>query len=252
MRWTGRVEWMAIGYALLCAVGFGMAAGDFGPVAAAFLGGYLLTARMLVLGVQNAEVTALLWLRCAAHLVQGGVVALVGTRMMRGAPDGLMIGLGFAAGYAPDLGLATIARKLRIRFAKPVDDAALDAVLVQPLEMIDGIDRDIARRLEQGGWHDVQNLATADPLRVHRATPYGLYQVIDWIAQAQLCLAVGSGAYCDLRRVHVRSLFDLEQAGRWVADVLAVEPVAVAPLVAMLLDAPHVARLRAVRQELAA
>jgi hypothetical protein len=248
-----RIRWAAIPYGLLCLAGLAGTVLDFGTMAAAFLGGALLTLRMLVRGLQNAEVTALLWLRCAVHLVQGGVVALVGSRMLAGdLPEPALIGLGFAAGYAPDLGLAGMGRRLRIRFAKPVDDAAQDAALVLPLELIDGIDDDIARRLEQGGWYDVQNLATADPRSVQRATPYGLYQVVDWIAQAQLCLAVGSEAWGRLRKVHVRSLFDLERAGRAVAEALSVDPQAVSPLVAMLTDAPHVVRLRALRQELAA
>ncbi|HEX8447438.1 MAG TPA: hypothetical protein VF649_12600 [Sphingomonas sp.] len=246
----GRWRWAAAGpYLLLCAAGFASLAGAIGPVGAAFLGGYLLTARMLLLAVQNGEVTALLWLRCAAHLVQGGVVALIGQRVLGGgAPDAVLVGIGFAAGYAPDLGMIAVARRVRLRVAKPVDGAALDAVAVQPLELIDGIDSDIARRLAQGGWYDVQNLATAHPVRVHRATPYGLYQVLDWVAQAQLCLAVGSAAFRDLRRVHVRSLFDLERAGPAVAGVLAIEAAAVAPLAAMLLDAPHVVRLRTLRR----
>ena len=246
----------ALPYALLCAAGFAivLAPGlspDGAVIGAAFLGGYLLTGRMLLRAAQHDEVTALLLLRAAMQLVQGVIVALIAQRMIGPAlaggalADGVAVGLAFAAGYAPDPGLNAIARRLTVRFAKPIDDAALSAGQVQPLEMIDGIDRDIARRLEQGGWCDVQNLATANPLLVHLATPFGLYQVIDWVAQAQLCLGLGSTAWRDVRRVHVRTLFDLERVGAGPAGLDAAT-------VPMLAAAPHAIRLRALCRGLAA
>jgi hypothetical protein len=80
------------------------------------------------------------------------------------------------------------------------------------LDVIDGIDYPTRFRLEECGIYDIQNLATYNPIMLHIESPFGIYQTIDWVGQAQLCSILGLDKFLLLRQMNVRTVFDLERA----------------------------------------
>lgn len=119
----------------------------------------------------------------------------------------------FLLGFYPAAGMDYLIRRgQEFAIKKPHPDAAgLRNTL--PLDMIDGLTDYVRFRLEELEYEDVQNLATANPVLLYVETPYNILEIIDWIAQAQLITAIGPRKVQELRKLNVRTIFDLARLG---------------------------------------
>jgi hypothetical protein len=173
----------------------------------------------------------------------------------------------FVAGIMPDVVLRNIVQRDKLKNFKREEYEVYRAFKITPVEIIDGIDSEIRVRLDDHHIHSTQNLAAANPLMLFVETPYGVYQIMDWVAQAQLCCSVGREKVIRLWPLGVRTLFDLErlaapsavrnealliEVGRIILGATMIEAApdrasAVDLVVASIelrLDDPHVQRLR--------
>jgi hypothetical protein len=117
-------------------------------------------------------------------------------------------------GYLPDSASKFVMLRLQslIAWVKMDDDRFNSITRITPLDALDGIDYATRFRLQEAGIYDVQGLATYNPVMLHIESPYGIYQSVDWIAQAQLCHLVGLEKFLVLRELQIRTILDLERA----------------------------------------
>jgi len=196
----------------------------------AFAGAYLWCVLYLIRRVNNYDLTPYSFLLCGMRILLALAIALtirhtvftnasleVGSGGEIAGETGfatyLAVLTAFVLGFYPAAGLDYLVRRTQeFTIKRPHPDAgALRHTL--PLDMIDGLTDFVRFRLEELEYEDVQNLATANPVLLYVETPYNILQIIDWIAQAQLITAVGPKKVLELRKLNVRTIFDLARIG---------------------------------------
>lgn len=188
-------------------------------LAVAYIASFLYVVRELLRAVANFELSPMTLLLSAIHVLFGVATALIlasvatdvmgtGTTITTSA----LLLAAFAVGFVPELGVRTLLRATKLYMFKREDDSVYNTFSATPVEVIDGIDTEVRSRLSLHNIVSVQNLATANPIMLFVETPYGVYQIIDWVAQAQLCSALGPKAVIEFWKLGIRTIFDLERA----------------------------------------
>ena len=115
-----------------------------------------------------------------------------------------------AAAYYPDIIKRYIVNFSRMNYVKVEKSERFNSLEIIPVEVIDGIDTGIRKRLEDYHIVSVQNLATANPVMLFVETPFVIYELVDWVAQAQLITAIGVNKTTKLWDFGIRTILDLE------------------------------------------
>lgn len=188
---------------------------------AALAGGYVFMIRGFFRAIGNFDFGPGSFVSAANNLIAGAILVtifvfgldlMVDVTKVGGVFAGTTVVIGYAVGQFPESASRMVMDRSKLTHFKRENPEIYKNITATPVDIIDGIDSEIRDRLADHHVRSTQNLAAANPLMLFVETPYGVYQIMDWVAQAQLCCAVGPDKLVRFWQLGIRTLFDLERA----------------------------------------
>lgn len=191
-------------------------------MAMAFLGSYLWSAQYLFRRLVTVDLCPGAYYSVGLRLIMGSFIAVAFYHFISYLPETALFGLdvipdktlknmipvvGFITGMVPQRAIKYMGDFFKFSTSKKENMA--DEL---PLDMIEGITSFYKYRFSEEGIDNVQNLAQASLMELIVKTPYRPRQLVDWMAQARLCLSFKSDVV-KLRKVGIRTMLDLINAG---------------------------------------
>jgi hypothetical protein len=180
-------------------------------ISLAFIGAFIWSAREMIRRLISGDLTPSVYYSAGLRMIFAALLSLMLSFLLDALPfpgytARILPVVAFLTGMLPEQALVYLREKIPV-FAPGQDTAA-----ELPLDMIEGINAFHKVRLAEVGIDNAQNLAEANVIELLLKTPFNAAQLIDWIAQAKLYVAVKTDIG-KLRRVGIRTIFDFKRAG---------------------------------------
>lgn len=190
-------------------------------VGMAFLGAYIWSIQYIFRRMMTLDLPPGAYYSVGSRMIYSAFLAVIFQHFMVGAgslidfSDQLIV-VAFLIGIFPERALAWLRERFSNVFAHKKDVANS-----LPLEMIEGVSGFHKARLNELGIDNVQNLAHASLMELILKTPFRPRILVDWMAQARLCLEFKEYTSA-IRRAGVRTILDLQEAADCPERVAAI------------------------------
>ncbi len=205
---------------------------DVSPITYYFLSIHLLAA-CAVAGFARHIVEAVPYLRDIIHAGNPYLAAQAQGGQPLDLPWGLVL-LGFVIGLKPLLWIdklyAIAAAAVKSFTAEQRSPAANELPQNMTLTMIQGLDDDRIIRLAELDIGNCHKLSRENAIVVWLRTPYNLELIVDWIAQAQLCILFEPGKIQALREKGIRDIFAYANEAGEASALAELQKIVGAPL----------------------
>lgn len=176
----------------------------------AFLGAYIWSIQYIFRRMVTLDLPPGAYFSVGTRIIYSSFLAVIIQFMLPKIESGTVmhinsqiVVISFLIGIFPDRALSWMRESIGQIFAPPKQSA--DQL---PLEMIEGISGFHKARLYELGIDSVQNLAHASLMELILKTPFKPRVLVDWMAQARLCLEFKDNTSA-IRKAGIRTMLDL-------------------------------------------